>query len=146
VQLPPRRENLKILSWLTFPMTWYITITLALVLQPHLSSNRKVYHQIAHVGRQKDVITLCIQFAVFSLGNYFILYFLSPTYSLLYELQLVGFILMFKGIYNIYRLRQFPGRTLWALTDFTYVFHATKGDLHYQLLDMHSKYGIATFT
>ena len=127
-------------------MSWYINITIALVLPFGLSINWKVYHQIAHVGGQKNIITLCILFTVFSLVSYFILYFLNATYSFTYELQLVFCILMFKGIYNIYRHRQFPTKMLWALTDFTYVFHAAKGDLHYQLLDMHHKYGMATLS
>lgn len=28
------------------------------------------------------------------------------------------------------------------MTDFTYAYYATKGDLHHRLLAMHQKYGI----
>jgi len=96
------------------------------------------------VGRQKDIITLCVLFTVFSLVGYNIFYVHSQIGFVIYELQFGAFILMFKGIYNLYRLRQFPGEPLWALTDLTYAFHAAKGDLHYQILDLHRKYGMVT--
>lgn len=53
----------------------------------------------------------------------------------------IGFILAFKTLYNAYHFRQFPGKLSWALSDLTFVYHAARGDLHYQILDLHRKYG-----
>jgi hypothetical protein len=51
-----------------------------------------------------------------------------------------------KGVYNIYRLRKFPGGIRWALSDLTYVYHALKGDLHLQVIELHRKYGTSPST
>ena len=50
--------------------------------------------------------------------------------------------MLLKIVYNQFRLRQFPGKFNWCLSDLVYVYYASKGDIHYRILDLHQKYGI----
>jgi len=108
---------------------WYLSIILA-----------TGYHFVVQVPRQKPVhATLSALTCFGSLGA--LITFRFGSSILTFEWQFLALILLFKAVYNAFRLRQFPRSLTWTLSDMTYVFHAAKGDLHYQILSLHQKYG-----
>lgn len=131
----------------------YLSVVLAIVLPLSVSNaKKKIYHSIIHVPHQKEIFATLTLFSLFASGGAAVVHwldnvsitrffseFVSPSFWCLSDE--VASILVLKTLYNGFRLRQFPGSWLWKLSDLTYVFHAVKADLDYQVYDLHRKYG-----